>query len=151
IRHLLVGKIVHVFIDHRALLYLHNLQNRNQRLTAWSLEVAEYRLEIHHRPGKLMLDSDPLSRIPIPPSEKPPSYGVQDELDSLDQLQNTLRVAWALLTEEPYASIGAFLAGDPLVHLNSKEHMKIRRLAPQFYLQGTALWKRTPGSGPRRF
>lgn len=126
IHHILMGKVIHVFIDHHALLYLHNLQNQNQCLTAWSLEVAEYCLEIHHCPRKLMLDSDPLSHIPTPSSEEPLTYSIQDELNSLEQLQNILHIMWASLTEEPYASVSAFLAGDPLMHLNSLEHMKIR-------------------------
>jgi len=128
-RHLLQGKKIHVFIDHRALLYLHNLQNKNQRLTAWSLEIAEYRIEIHHRPGKLMKDTDPLSRVPTLPSEAPPLWGLQDELDALDRLQDTLHVALATLTEEPYSSIGSYLTGKPLDYINNKKHAHIQRLS----------------------
>lgn len=113
--------------------------------------MAEYQMEIHHRPGCLMLDTDPLSQVLIPPSEEPLTWGLQDELDTLDQQQCTLHITWASLTEEPYVSIGAFLAGESLDHLDPVEHRKIRHLAPHYFLSGPDLMKRTPGSCPCQF
>lgn len=145
-RHLLIGKQVHVFMDHRALLYLHNLQHRNQRLTTWSMEVASFQIQIHHRPGKKMLDADPLSRIPSRPTDKPLTWGLQDELEKLDHLQDTYRVALLSITEEPFTSILRYLAGDPLLDLSSADRLKTQRMLTQYFLQGQDLMKRTVGS-----
>ena len=76
-----------------------------------------------------MKDTDPLSRVPTLPSEAPPLWGLQDELDALDRLQDTLHVALATLTEEPYSSIGSYLTGKPLDYINNKKHAHIQRLS----------------------
>jgi len=53
---------VTVFSDHNPLQFLHKMANHNQKLLRWSLELQQYSLSIRHRPGKLNLLPDILSR-----------------------------------------------------------------------------------------
>ncbi|GJJ73972.1 hypothetical protein EMPS_06330 [Entomortierella parvispora] len=119
--HLLEGKEIHVFIDHRALLYMHNLSSRSARLTRWTLIIAQYRVTIHHRPGRDMKDSDPLSRIHHKnvTGEDLPDLGVEEaiEIQENKRLMSTLLISE---DQEPFVSIVAALQGDPLTYLDKK-------------------------------
>ena len=55
---------VKVYTDHNPLVFLNKMANHNQNLLRWSLEIQQYNLEIIHRPGKLNLLPDILSRPP---------------------------------------------------------------------------------------
>lgn len=53
---------VTVYTDHNPLVFLHKMCNHNQKLLRWCLELQQYNLDIHHRPGKDNLIPDLLSR-----------------------------------------------------------------------------------------
>ena len=53
---------VKVYTDHNPLVFLHKMQNHNQKLLRWSLELQQYSLEIIHRAGKDNCIPDLLSR-----------------------------------------------------------------------------------------
>lgn len=144
--HLLLDKVVHAFLDHKALLYLHNLQFQNARLTRWSLYVARFNVKIHHRPGRDMKDSDPLSRVPL--VGPLPQHGLEDEIELLGGLR---LVALVELHEEPYASIVAWLQGDTLSERSRSERIRIARQAAGFFVQAGSLMKRTVGANPRLY
>lgn len=144
--HLLLDKTIHAFVDHRALLYLHNLQFQNARLTRWTLYLARFKMDIHHRPGKYMLDSDPLSRVPY--DGPTPSYGLEDEIEDMGGLR---LVAMLEIDEEPYASITAWLQGQPLTHLAPPELREIRVRALKYFILNGRLMQRTVGANPRMY
>ena len=52
-----------VYRDHNPLRFLHTFNNKNQRLTRWSLLLQEYNLDIRHLKGKDNVVPDVLSRI----------------------------------------------------------------------------------------
>ena len=52
-----------VYMDHNPLRFLHKFNNKNQRLTRWSLLLQEYNLDIRHIKGKDNVVPDVLSRI----------------------------------------------------------------------------------------
>jgi hypothetical protein len=64
-RHLLVGTRhpVQVFVDHANLLHYRHPQKVNRRIARYILTLADYNLEIHHRPGP-QNRADALSRRP---------------------------------------------------------------------------------------
>lgn len=53
---------VTVFTDHSPLQFVQRMANHNQKLLRWALELQQYNLRIVHRPGKLNLLPDILSR-----------------------------------------------------------------------------------------
>lgn len=53
---------VTVYTDHSPLQFLQRMSNYNQKLLRWALELQQYNLNIIHRPGKLNLIPDILSR-----------------------------------------------------------------------------------------
>jgi hypothetical protein len=54
-----------VHTDHSPLQFLQRMSNYNQKLLRWALELQQYNLKIVHRPGKLNLFPDILSRPAI--------------------------------------------------------------------------------------
>ena len=50
--------------DHRALTWLRTLQDKNMRLTRWSLALQPYTFEIQHQKGRDNANVDALSRLP---------------------------------------------------------------------------------------
>lgn len=48
--------------DHHSLVWLNNLKDPNGRLSRWSLQMQQYDFEIIHRPGKMLVVPDALSR-----------------------------------------------------------------------------------------
>ena len=52
-----------IYTDHNPLKFLNRFQNKNQRLTRWSLFLQEYDLDIRHIKGKDNIIPDVLSRI----------------------------------------------------------------------------------------
>lgn len=53
---------VTVYTDHSPLQFINQMANVNQKLLRWSLELQQYTLDIRHRPGRLNLLPDILSR-----------------------------------------------------------------------------------------
>ena len=53
---------VTVFTDHSPLQFVQRMSNYNQKLLRWALELQQHNLQIVHRPGKLNLIPDILSR-----------------------------------------------------------------------------------------
>jgi hypothetical protein len=51
-----------VYTDHSPLQFINQMANSNQKLLRWSLELQQYSLVIKHRPGRLNLLPDILSR-----------------------------------------------------------------------------------------
>ena len=54
-----------VYTDHSPLQFTNTMANSNQKLLRWRLELQQFALEIRHRPGKLNLLPDLLSRPSI--------------------------------------------------------------------------------------
>lgn len=150
--HLLEGKEIHVFIDHRALLYLHNLSSRSARLTRWTFIIAQFRITIHHRPGRDMKDSDPLSRIYHKniTGEDLPDIGVEDEME-MDANKRLMRVLLISENQEPFISIVAALQGDPLTYLDKAQRGRIMSMLPKYFVAQGRLFKRTPNGTPRQY
>jgi hypothetical protein len=67
------GEQVILVTDHAALQWARVYKNANRRLAAWGAVFAAYPgLRIIHRPGRIHLNVDPLSRLPqAPPHESP--------------------------------------------------------------------------------
>lgn len=67
----ILGHPIHVYTDHKALIFLFSCKLKNTRLTRWTLTLQEFDLNIHHCPGK---DNpiDALSRHPIGRDDQPP-------------------------------------------------------------------------------
>ena len=51
-----------VFTDHNPLTFINKMNNKNQRLTRWSLSLQEYDLVVKHIKGKDNVIADALSR-----------------------------------------------------------------------------------------
>ena len=58
----LLGKPFQIQTDHRALVWLHQLKEKNARLTRWSLSLQPYDFSVVHRRGKDNHNADELSR-----------------------------------------------------------------------------------------
>ena len=54
-----------VYTDHSPLQFINTMANSNQKLLRWRLELQQFSLEIRHRPGRLNLLPDLLSRPSI--------------------------------------------------------------------------------------
>ena len=64
----LLGRHCVVYADHAACTSLLNCKHPSAKLARWALIVQELDLEIRHRSGKLNLNTDALSRNPVPTS-----------------------------------------------------------------------------------
>ena len=56
--------------DHRALVYLQTITNKNTRLLRWSLELSLYDYETSYRKGEENVEADCLSRNPLAYNEE---------------------------------------------------------------------------------
>jgi len=54
--------LVTVCTDHSPLRYIETMSNHNHKLMRWSLELHRYCLDVKHRPGRINLFPDLLSR-----------------------------------------------------------------------------------------
>lgn len=59
----LYGRSFDLFTDHSAIKWLLSLKDPSSRLTRWSLKLAEYDYQVHHKPGVKNQNADCLSRI----------------------------------------------------------------------------------------
>ena len=51
--------------DHRALLWLHKLKDPITRVARWKILLREYDYEIIHKPDKINMNANALSRNPV--------------------------------------------------------------------------------------
>ena len=63
----LLGRPFTIQTDHRALVWLNQLKDKNSRLTRWSLLLQPYQFKVHHRIGSANGNADALSRLPSNP------------------------------------------------------------------------------------
>jgi hypothetical protein len=63
-RHYLLGRRFTVRTDHHSLVWLLRFRNADGQLCRWLEELAQYDMEITHRPGRKHSNADGLSRIP---------------------------------------------------------------------------------------
>ena len=59
------GRKFVVETDHRALSYMQQMVNKNNRLTRWALALQPYQFETRFRSGKANGNADALSRLPV--------------------------------------------------------------------------------------
>ena len=58
----LLGRPFKIQTDHRALIWLNQLKDKNSRLTRWSLSLQPFKFEVTHRVGTDNSNADALSR-----------------------------------------------------------------------------------------
>ena len=63
----LIGKKFTIQTDHRSLIWLNKLKEKNSRLARWSLTLQQYDFDIAHRAGAANGNADALSRAPTDP------------------------------------------------------------------------------------
>ena len=57
------GKEILLETDHRPLLYLKSLADKNTRVARWAMLISRYDIKTSHLPGKLNTVADALSRL----------------------------------------------------------------------------------------
>ena len=62
----LMGRKFTVITDHANLKFLSSIAPQNSKLARWCLSLAEFDFNIEHRPGKVNVVPDALSRAPLP-------------------------------------------------------------------------------------
>ena len=67
----LYGRKFTLVTEHRPLLWLHKLKDPIARISRWKILLREYDYEITHKPGKINMNADALSRNPITSSPTP--------------------------------------------------------------------------------
>ncbi len=64
LRYYLLGREFDLETDHRALTWIQSMKDHNARVTRWYLALQPYHFKIRHRPGRLNVVADYLSRFP---------------------------------------------------------------------------------------
>ncbi len=64
----LIGKKFTVQTDHRSLIWLNKLKEKNNRLARWSLILQQYDFTVVHRAGSANGNADALSRAATEPT-----------------------------------------------------------------------------------
>jgi len=129
---------------------MHNLSSRSARLTRSTFIIAQFRITIHHRPGRDMKDSDPLSLIHHKniTGEDLPDLGMEDAME-MEENKRLMKILLISGDQEPFVSIVAALQGDPLTYLDKDTKRKIMSMLPKCFVAQGRLFKRTSGGSPR--
>jgi hypothetical protein len=61
-RHYLLGNLVHIYMDHKSLMYLFTQPDLNMRQRRWLELIKDYELKVHYHSGKANVVADALSR-----------------------------------------------------------------------------------------
>jgi hypothetical protein len=61
-RHYLLGNVVHIYTDHKSLMYIFTQPDLNMRQRRWLELIKNYELEVHYHPSKANVVADALSR-----------------------------------------------------------------------------------------
>ncbi len=64
LRYYLLGREFSLETDHRALTWLHSMKDHNARVMRWYLSLQPFNFKVRHRPGRLNVVADYLSRFP---------------------------------------------------------------------------------------
>ncbi|CAK9834654.1 Retrovirus-related Pol polyprotein from transposon 17.6 [Anthophora retusa] len=59
------GRKFTLVTDHRPLVWLHSVKDPTSRLVKWKLKLLEYEYDVKHKPGKINMNADALSRNPV--------------------------------------------------------------------------------------
>lgn len=80
------GRHFTIVTDHSALLTIKRMRGENHRLDRWALTLAEYDFDVVHKPGRIHVDADALTRLPAthlcPPGLPEPSLPPADQAGS---------------------------------------------------------------------
>lgn len=87
----LYGRKFIIYTDHRPLSWLFNLKDPNSKLQRWRIKMDDLDYKIIHKPGKLNLNADALSRIQINAIENESVMPNIDE-DEIDAAARNLEV-----------------------------------------------------------
>jgi hypothetical protein len=60
--HYLLGNVVHIYTDHKSLMYIFTQPDLNMRQRRWLEFIKDYELEVHYHLGKANVIADVLSR-----------------------------------------------------------------------------------------
>jgi hypothetical protein len=60
-RHYLLENVVHIYTDHKSLMYIFTQPNLNMRQRRWLELIKDYELEVHYHPEKANVIADALS------------------------------------------------------------------------------------------
>jgi hypothetical protein len=60
-RHYLLGNLVHIYTDHKSMMYLFTQPNLNMRQRRWLELIKDYELKVHYHPSKANVVADVLS------------------------------------------------------------------------------------------
>jgi ribonuclease HI len=60
--HYLHGNVIHIYTDHKSLMYIFTQPDLNMRQQRWLELIKDYELEVHYHPGKANVIADALSR-----------------------------------------------------------------------------------------
>ena len=75
----LIGREFTIQTDHRSLVWLNKLKEKNARLTRWSLALQAYTFNVVHRAGSANGNADALSRAALEPTDSWTNESVAEE------------------------------------------------------------------------
>ena len=109
-RHYLFGRPFIVLTDHHALCWFRKFKNPANRLGRWMAKMEEYQYEIHYKKGKLHVDADCLSRMPVLPApsdsgEDCSIYLIQGQYEMAEEQDkdaNLQRIKQKILNKEEF-------------------------------------------------
>ena len=96
----LYGRHFEVITDHKPLIHVKTAKNPSERSLKWILELEEYDIAFRHRPGKLNVIADVLSRIDEPPDEPIEWYHRNKSISHLkEEIAKTMTVNGGMFDE----------------------------------------------------